>query len=66
MKVWMWQRLWKCNVRDYVFSAYAYEESDLCLHSEPLQRYTPRFAWHWLCPKPNLVLVDRKHLGGME
>ena len=61
MKVWMWQRLWKYNGRERVCSELGVTECH-----EEFKRNPSYGHWHWLCPKPNLVLVDRKHLGGME
>lgn len=63
MKIWMWQRLWKCNIRDGVYAQYAYTENDVLLRIHPSKYTKTVFKWHWLCPRPNLVLVDRKHLG---
>lgn len=64
MKVWMWQRLYKWYGYDLPYDilcatedAKIFQSSDECLAEHDC---------HWLCPKPNLVLVDRKHLGGME
>lgn len=59
MKVWMWQRLVKKRGVDKVFSVLCETKEDklFCLD---LHRFV------WLCPKPNLVLVDRKYLGGMK
>ena len=65
MKVWMWQRLWKGHSGERVFETFGEFEDDPWLHCKPgTGIYSDK--WHWLCPKPNLVLVDRKHLGGME
>ncbi len=60
MKVWMWQRLYKINGEAEVHSEYGMWRYSYSFFSVPDE------YWHWLCPKPNLVLVDRKHLGGME
>lgn len=60
MKVWMWQRLWKARGDDRVRIMLNSFESALEYYQ------IPHNHMYWLCPKPNLVLVDRKHLGGME
>lgn len=65
MKVWMWQRLWKFERGDVVFTELSERENDKSLHREPFHCASV-YSWRWLCPKPNIVLVDRKHLGDME
>ena len=65
MKVWMWQRLYRFRDRlEVKVMLWPVEDIDL-LQGEPGEGWKSR-EWYWLCPKPNLVLVDRKHLGGME
>jgi hypothetical protein len=56
MKVWMWQRLYKWYGDIEVFEELRDTEDEL--NYDPLEIS----QWRWLCPKPNLVLVDRKHL----
>lgn len=60
MKVWMWQRLWKEIGKESVCPEYQTVEDADWLHIN--DRVLQEFGHIWLCPKPNLVLVDRKHL----
>jgi hypothetical protein len=60
MKVWMWQRLFKFCGDGTVRAMMNPFESALVFSQIPHNKMC------WLCPKPNLVLVNRKHLGGME
>lgn len=69
MKVWMYQRLWKIiGDTDVYAEYYLTEQSDSPIKDEfGLAASTTdddMFEWGfmWLCPKPNLVLVDRKYL----
>jgi hypothetical protein len=64
MKVWMWQRLCKITGQSHVEPIVMALEDDEWLQSSHEEMAEENLIW--LCPKPNLVLVDRKHLGGME
>lgn len=56
MKVWMWQRLCSNSGCGEGVVVLCDTENDITLNVE-----LPK-GWRWLCPKPNLVLVDRKHV----
>lgn len=60
MKVWMWQRLWKVRGGRDVWDELRIMENDCWLHTTDGAMSDENLVW--LCPKPNLVLVDRKHV----
>ena len=64
MKVWMWQRLYKIRGYGQVYSDLGNDTNNLMINMP--DENMRECGLIWLCPKPNLVLVDRKHLGGME
>jgi hypothetical protein len=60
MKLWLWQKLWKPIGSGVVFYEFAEKEDNEGFSATPGEGHYAS-GWQWLCPKPNLVLVDPKY-----
>ena len=59
IKTWAWQRLWTTKEGNgEVYPCIAFTEDAPWLHTNP-EVMEEDGRWFWLCPKPNLVLINR-------